>query len=465
VSAELDGVKSDHKVDNDQIEDNQDLSPATPSESGNVLEQFGNYTMMGGFDMSSEYTDVHQGSMIENVNLFYVSPMKYSDYSVDHVHKSDDNIGHYDLEENFQIHTNEENIDPSEEGLNAEPIAVGMSDNEDLTQSVSEELGNDLIEGQVANMDNLIDLQDVCGSGNGSDEAVNKCGINCSHVSPKESSACLIEQLHKPDDNNCVLSEAETGNGSNEAVNQGCIDSRHGLNVNNADRLHVSLVESSSPLVGGQVQKYDDNAMHSGDYDLGNCGFGIDILCSHDISIAAEDIDAKTNVSMENLPYESHAPSVKLSDDDDLVLAASSGTKKVLSETTMVHKDSSGTRKAEDEAEKIDQINSQGSVMENINSLNVSRKESNGRSIEQIQNLEDNTCVMDESATMCLDASTGVENTDENTDVAVIVAVHSSNFVDSSVQFPPIDQFREVETNDLVLHKMVAIGKFICFAK
>jgi len=32
VSAELDGVKSDHKFDNDQIEDNQDLSPATPSD-------------------------------------------------------------------------------------------------------------------------------------------------------------------------------------------------------------------------------------------------------------------------------------------------------------------------------------------------------------------------------------------------------------------------------------------------
>jgi hypothetical protein len=32
VSAELDGVKSDHKFDNDQIEDNQDLSPATPTD-------------------------------------------------------------------------------------------------------------------------------------------------------------------------------------------------------------------------------------------------------------------------------------------------------------------------------------------------------------------------------------------------------------------------------------------------
>ena len=32
VSAELDGVKFDHKVDNDQMEDNQDLSPATPSD-------------------------------------------------------------------------------------------------------------------------------------------------------------------------------------------------------------------------------------------------------------------------------------------------------------------------------------------------------------------------------------------------------------------------------------------------
>jgi len=62
-----------------------------PSEGGNVLEQFGNYTMMRGFEMSSEYTDVHQRSIIENVNRLYVSPMEYSDYSVDQVHKSDDN--------------------------------------------------------------------------------------------------------------------------------------------------------------------------------------------------------------------------------------------------------------------------------------------------------------------------------------------------------------------------------------
>lgn len=32
MSAELNGLKSVHKFDNDQIEDNQDLSPATPSD-------------------------------------------------------------------------------------------------------------------------------------------------------------------------------------------------------------------------------------------------------------------------------------------------------------------------------------------------------------------------------------------------------------------------------------------------
>ena len=83
-----------------------------------------------------------------------------------------DDIGHYDLEENLQIHANKENLDPSEEGWNAEPSAVDMSDDEDLTQSVSKELGNDLKEAQVANMDNGIDLQDVC---------------------QKESSGCLVE--------------------------------------------------------------------------------------------------------------------------------------------------------------------------------------------------------------------------------------------------------------------------------
>jgi hypothetical protein len=183
-----------------------------------------------------------------------------------------------DSEESLQIDANKENIDPGE-GWNAEPSAVDMSDDEDLTQSDSEELGNDLTEGQVANMDNGIDLQDVCGSGNGSDEAINKCVINIPHVSPMESSGRLVEQLHKLDDKNCVLSEA---------------------------------------------------------------------------------------------------------------------------------------------------------------------------------------------ATVCLDASTGAKNIFKNTNLTVedmLDAVHSSSCEDSSVQFPPIDPLREVETNDLAVHKMAATGKFICFAK
>ena len=78
-------------VNKEQIEDYLELHHATPSEGGNVLEQFGNYMMMGGFDMSSEYTDVHQRPIIENVNLLYVSPMEYSGYSVEQLQKSDDN--------------------------------------------------------------------------------------------------------------------------------------------------------------------------------------------------------------------------------------------------------------------------------------------------------------------------------------------------------------------------------------
>lgn len=183
-----------------------------------------------------------------------------------------------DSEESLQIHANKENIDPGE-GWNPDPSAVDMNDDEDLTQSVSEELGNDLIEEQVANGDNEIDHQDICGSGNGCDEDVNNCGINSPHVSPKESSGCLVEQLHKLDDNNCVLSE---------------------------------------------------------------------------------------------------------------------------------------------------------------------------------------------DATVCLNASTGAKNIDEDTNLTVeeiLDAVHSSSFENSSVQFLSIDPLREVETNDLAVHKMAATGKFICFAK
>ena len=150
-----------------------------------------------------------------------------------------------DSEESLRIDANKENIDPGE-GWNAEPSAVDMNDDDDLTQSVSEELGNDLTEGQVANRDNEIDLQDVYGSGNGSDEAVNKCGINSPHVSPKESSGCLVEQLHKLDDKDCVLSEAATVclDLSTGAKN---IDEDTNLTVEDIlDAVHSSSCEDSS---------------------------------------------------------------------------------------------------------------------------------------------------------------------------------------------------------------------------
>lgn len=120
-----------------------------------------------------------------------------------------------------------------------------------------------------------------------------------------------MKEVEDVDDKFDLLEDvSETSNGSNEARKQGSIYTPLGSNIKDVDLLHVSPVESSSPF-----HKADDNVMHGGDYDLGNCGFGIDILYSHEKSIAAEDTDAKTNVSMENLPYESHAPSVKLSEE------------------------------------------------------------------------------------------------------------------------------------------------------
>jgi hypothetical protein len=95
---------------------------------------------------------------------------------------------------------------------------------------------------------------------------------------------------------------SEIVNGCKEAINQGFIENTHGSNVNNVDLLQ-SLVELRSPLVGGQVQKSDNNVMPDGDYDLRSCGFAVDVFCSHDISIAAKDTDNKTIVSMEKDPY------------------------------------------------------------------------------------------------------------------------------------------------------------------
>lgn len=148
------------------------------------------------------------------------------------------------------------------------------------------------------------------------------------------------------------------------------------------------------------------------------------------------------------------------------------GEVEVMSRKTEVHEDSSGTKKVEDDAEKIDQNSiHQGSVMENVNSLNVSPKESSDRSVKQVQNIDDNNCVMDESAAMCLDASPCVENTDENTDVAVVDTldeVHSSNFEDSDgkpVQVRSTDPSNEVETSDLDVHEFVVIGILICIPK
>jgi len=145
------------------------------------------------------------------------------------------------------------------------------------------------------------------------------------------------------------------------------------------------------------------------------------------------------------------------------------GEADIVSDKTDVHVDSSGTKQVEDE--KLDQINiHQGSVMENVNSLDVSSKESSGRSVEQVQNLDDNNGAMDKPAAMCLDASTCVENTDENADVAVqdtLDEVHSSSFENSDgtpVQVLPTDPI-EVETSDLDVHELVFTGILICFPK
>ena len=171
-----------------------------------------------------------------------------------------------DSEESLQIDANKENIDPGE-GWKAEPSAVDMSDDDDLTQFVSEELSNDLIEGQVAIRDNEIDLQDVCGSGNGSDEAVNKCGVNSPHVSPKESSGHLVEQVQNLDDNNFVLSEAATVclDGSTGVKN---IDENTNLTVvDNLDTVHSSNFEDSSvqflPIDPLREVETNDLAVHN----------------------------------------------------------------------------------------------------------------------------------------------------------------------------------------------------------
>lgn len=126
-----------------------------------------------------------------------------------------------------------------------------------------------------------------------------------------------------------------------------------------------------------------------------------------DIGFVNMEESMETNVDKEKNEENQELDPATQSEDDNMVKVEV----EVLSEKTKVHEDSSGTKRVEDEAEKIDQINiHQGSIMENVNSLNVSPRESSGRSIEQVQNL-------DESAAMCLDALTGVENTDEKTGV------------------------------------------------
>jgi len=192
----------------------------------------------------------------------------------------------------------------------------------------------------------------------------------------------MEEEVADMDDKfDLVEDVSETGNGSNEAINQGSIDSPHGSNVNNADLLHVSPVESSSPLVGGQIQKSDDDVMHSGDYDLRNCGFGIDILYSHDKSIAAEDTDAKTNVSMENIPYESHAPSVQLSEEFG---------KKLAEVEFDLLEDECETAKCKDEALNSSRIKtSQGSIVNDFNLLHDSLGDFSSYFDEEVQKPDD----------------------------------------------------------------------------
>ncbi|CAI8593857.1 unnamed protein product [Vicia faba] len=76
-------------------------------------------------------------------------------------------IGFCSLEENLEIGVNKENIDPNEDAKHAEPSAMVMSDNEDLIRAVSEELGKNLMEDEVANVDDKFDLlENVPGSVN-----------------------------------------------------------------------------------------------------------------------------------------------------------------------------------------------------------------------------------------------------------------------------------------------------------
>jgi hypothetical protein len=196
-------------------------------------------------------------------------------------------------------------------------------------------------------------------------------------------------------------------------------------------------VESSSPF-----QKSDDNVMYGGDYDLGNCGFAVDVFCSHDKSIASEDTDEKTIVSMENHPYETHTPIVKFSDDDDLQLAASAEFGKKLVEVEFdLLEDVCETAKCKDEALNSSSIKSpQRSIVNDFNLLHDSLGDFSSYFDDEFQKPDDKIlhCGSGKSesgvdAFCFLDESIVAKNTDGKNNASIQKNSYAGN--SSSVQY------------------------------
>ncbi|XP_050912814.1 uncharacterized protein LOC127127511 isoform X20 [Lathyrus oleraceus] len=121
---------------------------------------------------------VNKENIDPNEDVIYAEPsaMVMSD-NQDVIQAVSEELGNKLMEENLEIGVNKENIDSNEDVIYAEPSAMVMSDNEDVIQAVSEEFRNSLMEDEVANMEDKFDLLgDV-------HESVNPGGTNSAHGS------------------------------------------------------------------------------------------------------------------------------------------------------------------------------------------------------------------------------------------------------------------------------------------
>ncbi|XP_050912693.1 uncharacterized protein LOC127127511 isoform X5 [Lathyrus oleraceus] len=354
---------------------------------------------------------VNKENIDPNEDVIYAEPsaMVMSD-NQDVIQAVSEELGNKLMEENLEIGVNKENIDSNEDVIYAEPSAMVMSDNEDVIQAVSEEFRNSLMEDEVANMEDKFDLLgDV-------HESVNPGGTNSAHGSNIKTAlntyvtgGDILDEVHSSsfEDSDATpvqfpktdpLRDAETSDLNLHKM------FKTATAIKNADTSGVKFESSTKrslsltpeKMIGSSTKLLNNSGTPT------NFGF-CDVEENMQIGISKENIDPNEEVMHEE------PSALVMSDNEGLIQAVS---------------EELGNDLTEDEVANVDD---KFDLFEDVpGSVNPGSK----------KNADLNTYV---------------------TDGDILDEVHSSSFEDSDVtpvQFLTTDQLREAETSDLDVHKM-----------